>query len=226
MQQQKLSQVYQVGTYTITGTGDNKCPTSKKDVKIEQLDKVILNLLAVDIQNAITYNCDVANPTATITVDKTDIKGGIGNYNVEFIFTPTGGTAEAPILDSTFTTYNVLGGTVKIKVTDDQGCDSDIKTVTIPAFAPILPSDIQISHTPTCEVGKQSITVKLDNLDPTIITPIKVEIEKPDGTIISQETPRALANTTGTVFNNLPVGIYTVSIKNPSNRMCYNSAIV
>ncbi|MCD8454180.1 T9SS type B sorting domain-containing protein [Tenacibaculum finnmarkense genomovar ulcerans] len=204
-----------VGTYTITGTGDNKCPTSKKDVKIEQLDKVILNLLAVDIQNAITYNCDVANPAATITVDKTDIKGGTGNYNVEFIFTPTGGTAEAPILDSTFTTYNVLGGTVKIKVTDDQGCDSDIKTVTIPAFAPILPSDIQISHTPTCEVGKQSITVKLDNLDPTIITPIKVEIEKPDGTIISQETPRALANTTGTVFNNLPVGIYTVSIKNP-----------
>ncbi|MCD8402877.1 T9SS type B sorting domain-containing protein [Tenacibaculum finnmarkense] len=204
-----------VGTYTITGTGDNKCPTSKKDVKIEQLDKVILNLLAVDIQNAITYNCDVANPAATITVDKTDIKGGTGNYNVEFIFTPTGGTAEAPILDSTFTTYNVLGGTVKIKVTDDQGCDSDIKTVTIPAFAPILPSDIQISHTPTCEVGKQSITVKLDNLDPTIITPIKVEIEKPDGTITSKETPRALANTTGTVFNNLPVGIYTVSIKNP-----------
>ncbi|MCG8805327.1 T9SS type B sorting domain-containing protein [Tenacibaculum finnmarkense] len=203
-----------VGTYTITGTGDNKCPTSKKDVKIEQLDKVILNLLAVDIQNAITYNCDVANPAATITVDKTDIKGGTGNYNVEFIFTPTGGTAEAPILDSTFTTYNVLGGTVEIKVTDDQGCDSDIKTVTIPAFAPILPSDIQISHTPTCEVGKQSITVKLDNLDPTIITPIKVEIEKPDGTITSKETPRTLA-TTGTVFNNLPVGIYTVSIKNP-----------
>jgi len=204
-----------VGTYTITGTGDNKCPTSK-DVKIEQLDKVTIGANA--IQN-VTYNCDVANPKATITVDKNQISGGNGdvnkNYNVEFIFTPTGGTAEAPILNSTFTTDNVLGGTVKIKVTDDQGCDSDIKIVTIPAFAPILPSDIQISHTPTCEVDKQIITVKLNNLDPTIITKIIVEIKKPDGTIISKENPRALANTRGTVFNNLPVGIYTISIKNP-----------
>ncbi|MCG8828005.1 T9SS type B sorting domain-containing protein [Tenacibaculum dicentrarchi] len=203
------------GTYTITAKGDNECPTSK-DVKIEQLDKVTIGANA--IQN-VTYNCDVANPKATITVDKNQISGGNGdvnkNYNVEFIFTPTGGTAEAPILDSTFTTDNVLGGTVKIKVTDDQGCDSDIKIVTIPAFEPILPSDIQISHTPTCEVDKQSITVKLNNLDPTIITKIIVEIKKPDGSIISKETPRALANTRGTVFNNLPVGIYTISIKNP-----------
>ncbi|MCG8859095.1 T9SS type B sorting domain-containing protein [Tenacibaculum finnmarkense] len=212
------------GTYTITAKGDNECPTPK-DVKIEQLDKVILNLLAVDIQNAITYTCDVANPKATITVDENQISGGNGdvnkNYNVEFVYdsgTPTDNTDDVTQIASstfTFTTYNVLGGTVEIKVTDDQGCDSDIKTVTIPAFAPILPSDIQISHTPTCENEKQSITVKLDNLDTSIITNIKVEIEKPDGTIISQETPRALANTTGTVFNNLPVGIYTISIKNP-----------
>ncbi|MCG8207033.1 T9SS type B sorting domain-containing protein [Tenacibaculum finnmarkense] len=210
------------GTYTITGTGDNKCPTSKKDVKIKQLDKVTIGANAI---KDITYNCDVANPAATITVDKNEISGGNGdvnkNYNVEFVYdngTPTDNTDDVTQIASstfTFTTYNVLGGTVEIKVTDDQGCDSDIKTVTIPAFAPILPSDIQISHTPTCEVYKQSITVKLDNLDPTIITPIKVEIEKPDGTIISQETPRALANITGTVFSNLPVGIYTVSIKNP-----------
>ncbi len=200
-----------VGTYTITGTGDNECPTTKTR-EIKQLDKVTIGANA--IQN-VTYNCDVATPAAAITIDKTDIKGGTENYNVEFIFTPTGGTAEAPILDSTFTTDNVLGGTVKIKVTDDQGCDSDIKTVTIPAFASILPSDIQISHTPTCEVDKQSITVKLDNLDPRIITKIIVEIKKPDGTIISKETPRTLANTTGTVFNDLPVGIYTISIEDP-----------
>ncbi|WP_233898996.1 T9SS type B sorting domain-containing protein [Tenacibaculum piscium] len=209
-----------VGTYTITGTGDNKCPTSK-DVKIEQLDKVTIGANA--IQN-VTYTCDVANPKATITVDKTDIKGGNGdvnkNYNVEFVYdngTPTDNTDDVTQIASstfTFTTYNVLGGTVKIKVTDDQGCDSDIKIVTIPAFAPILPSDIQISHKPTCEVDKQ-IIVKLNNLDTSIITNIKVEIKKPDGTIISKETPRALANTTGTVFNNLPVGIYTISIKNP-----------
>ncbi|MCG8807819.1 T9SS type B sorting domain-containing protein [Tenacibaculum finnmarkense] len=212
------------GTYTITAKGDNECPTTKTR-EIEQLDKVILNLLAVDIQNEITYNCDVANPAATITVDENQISGGNGdvnkNYNVEFVYdsgTPTDNTDDVTQIASstfTFTTYNVLGGTVEIKVTDDQGCDSDIKTVTIPAFAPILPSDIQISHTPTCENEKQSITVKLDNLDTSIITNIKVEIEKPDGTIISQETPRALANTTGTVFNNLPVGIYTISIKNP-----------
>ncbi|MCG8812797.1 T9SS type B sorting domain-containing protein [Tenacibaculum finnmarkense] len=212
------------GTYTITAKGDNECPTPK-DVKIEQLDKVILNLLAVDIQNAITYTCDVANPKATITVDENQISGGNGdvnkNYNVEFVYdsgTPTDNTDDVTQIASstfTFTTDNVLGGIVEIKVTDDQGCDSDIKTVTIPAFAPILPSDIQISHTPTCENEKQSITVKLNNLDTSIITNIKVEIEKPDGTIISQETPRALANTTGTVFNNLPVGIYTISIKNP-----------
>ncbi|MCG8901532.1 T9SS type B sorting domain-containing protein [Tenacibaculum finnmarkense] len=213
----KTFSALKLGTYIIKGTGDNGCSVTSKDVTIEQLDKVILNLLAVDIQNAITYNCDVANPTATITVDKTDIKGGTGNYNVEFVYdngTPTDNTDDVTQIDSstfTFTTTNVLGGIVEIKVTDDQGCDSDIKTVTIPAFAAILPSDIQISHTPTCEVGKQSITVKLDNLDPTIITPIKVEIEKPDGTIIS----KALANITGTVFNNLPVGIYTISIEDP-----------
>ncbi|WCC46088.1 T9SS type B sorting domain-containing protein [Tenacibaculum finnmarkense] len=211
------------GTYTITAKGDNECPTPK-DVKIEQLDKVILNLLAVDIQNTITYTCDVANPKATITVDENQISGGNGdvnkNYNVEFVYdsgTPTDNTDDVTQIASstfTFTTYNVLGGTVEIKVTDDQGCDSDIKTVTIPAFAAILPSDIQISHTPTCEVDKQSITVKLNNLDPRIITKIIVEIKKPDGTIISQETPRTLA-TTGTVFNNLPVGIYTISIEDP-----------
>ncbi|MBE7652622.1 T9SS type B sorting domain-containing protein [Tenacibaculum finnmarkense] len=209
------------GTYTITGTGDNKCPTSKKDVKIEKLDKVTIGANA--IQN-VTYNCDVANPKATITVDENEISGGNGdvnkNYNVEFVYdsgTPTDNTDDVTQIASstfTFTTYNVLGGIVEIKVTDDQGCDSDIKTVTIPAFAPILPSDIQISHTPICE-DKQSITVKLDNLDPTIITNIKVEIKKPDGTITSKETPRALANTTGTVFNNLPVGIYTISIEDP-----------
>ncbi|MCG8236385.1 T9SS type B sorting domain-containing protein [Tenacibaculum finnmarkense] len=209
------------GTYTITAKGDNKCPTTKTR-EIEQLDKVTIGANA--IQN-VTYICDVANPAATITVDKNQISGGNGdvnkNYNVEFVYdsgTPTDNTDDVTQIASstfTFTTYNVLGGTVEIKVTDDQGCDSDIKTVTIPAFAPILPSDIQISHTPTCENEKQSITVKLDNLDPTIITNIKVEIKKPDGTITSKETPRALANTTGTVFNNLPVGIYTISIKNP-----------
>ncbi|MCD8432566.1 T9SS type B sorting domain-containing protein [Tenacibaculum finnmarkense genomovar ulcerans] len=209
------------GTYTITAKGDNKCPTTKTR-EIEQLDKVTIGANA--IQN-VTYNCDVANPKATITVDENQISGGNGdvnkNYNVEFVYdsgTPTDNTDDVTQIASstfTFTTYNVLGGTVEIKVTDYQGCDSDIKTVTIPAFAPILPSDIQISHTPTCENEKQSITVKLNNLDTSIITNIKVEIEKPDGTIISQETPRALANTTGTVFNNLPVGIYTISIKNP-----------
>ncbi|MBE7633830.1 T9SS type B sorting domain-containing protein [Tenacibaculum finnmarkense genomovar ulcerans] len=208
------------GTYTITAKGDNKCPTTKTR-EIEQLDKVTIGANA--IQN-VTYNCDVANPKATITVDENQISGGNGdvnkNYNVEFVYdsgTPTDNTDDVTQIASstfTFTTYNVLGGTVEIKVTDDQGCDSDIKTVTIPAFAPILPSDIQISHTPTCENEKQSITVKLDNLDPRIITKIIVEIKKPDGTIISQETPRTLA-TTGTVFNNLPVGIYTISIKNP-----------
>ncbi|MCG8795454.1 T9SS type B sorting domain-containing protein [Tenacibaculum finnmarkense] len=208
------------GTYTITAKGDNECPTTKTR-EIEQLDKVTIGANA--IQN-VTYICDVANPAATITVDKNQISGGNGdvnkNYNVEFVYdsgTPTDNTDDVTQIASstfTFTTYNVLGGTVEIKVTDDQGCDSDIKTVTIPAFAPILPSDIQISHTPTCEVDKQSITVKLNNLDPTIITKIIVEIKKPDGTIISKETPRTLA-TTGTVFNNLPVGIYTISIEDP-----------
>ncbi|MBE7685684.1 T9SS type B sorting domain-containing protein [Tenacibaculum piscium] len=203
-----------VGTYTITGTGDNKCPTSK-DVKIEQLDKVTIGANA--IQN-VTYICDVANPKATITVDKTDIKGGNGdvnkNYNVEFIFTPTGGASEAPILDSTFTTDNVLGGTVEIKVTDDQGCDSDIKTVTIPAFAPILPSDIQISHTPTCEVEKQSVTVKLDNLDASIAPVIFIEITKLDGSILSKKLPRP-QDGSGVVFDKLPLGDYEVSITHP-----------
>ncbi|MBE7630297.1 T9SS type B sorting domain-containing protein [Tenacibaculum piscium] len=203
-----------VGTYTITGTGDNKCPTSK-DVKIEQLDKVTIGANA--IQN-VTYICDVANPKATITVDKTDIKGGNGdvnkNYNVEFIFTPTGGASEAPILDSTFTTDNVLGGTVEIKVTDDQGCDSDIKTVTIPAFTPILPSDIQISHTPTCEVEKQSVTVKLDNLDASIAPVIFIEITKLDGSILSKKLPRP-QDGSGVVFDKLPLGDYEVSITHP-----------
>ncbi|WP_233881761.1 SprB repeat-containing protein, partial [Tenacibaculum piscium] len=203
-----------VGTYTITGTGDNKCPTSK-DVKIEQLDKVTIGANA--IQN-VTYICDVANPKATITVDKTDIKGGNGdvnkNYNVEFIFTPTGGASEAPILDSTFTTDNVLGGTVEIKVTDDQGCDSDIKTVTIPAFTPILPSDIQISHTPTCEFDKQSVTVKLDNLDASIAPVIFIEITKLDGSILSKKLPRP-QDGSGVVFDKLPLGDYEVSITHP-----------
>ncbi|MCD8410058.1 T9SS type B sorting domain-containing protein [Tenacibaculum finnmarkense] len=206
------------GTYTITGKGDNDCPATQ-NVTIGELDKVTIGANAI---KDITYDCDLNK--ATITVDKNEISGGNGdvnkNYNVEFVYdsgTPTDNTDDVTQIASstfTFTTYNVLGGTVEIKVTDDQGCDSDIKTVTIPAFAPILPSDIQISHTPTCENEKQSITVKLDNLDPRIITKIIVEIKKPDGTIISQETPRTLA-TTGTVFNNLPVGIYTISIEDP-----------
>ncbi|WP_233900306.1 T9SS type B sorting domain-containing protein [Tenacibaculum piscium] len=203
------------GDYKIKGTGGNGCSVTSKDVKIEQLDKVTIGANA--IQN-VTYICDVANPKATITVDKTDIKGGNGdvnkNYNVEFIFTPTGGASEAPILDSTFTTDNVLGGTVEIKVTDDQGCDSDIKTVTIPAFAPILPSDIQISHTPTCEVDKQSVTVKLDNLDASIAPVIFIEITKLDGSILSKKLPRP-QDGSGVVFDKLPLGDYEVSITHP-----------
>ncbi|WP_233901005.1 T9SS type B sorting domain-containing protein [Tenacibaculum piscium] len=210
-----------VGTYTITGTGDNKCPTSKKDVKIEQLDKVTIGANA--IQN-VTYTCDVANPKATITVDKTDIKGGNGdvnkNYNVEFVYdngTPTDNTDDVTQIASstfTFTTYNVLGGTVEIKVTDDQGCDSDTKTVTIPAFTPILPSDIQISHTPTCEFEKQSVTVKLDNLDASIAPVIFIEITKLDGSILSKKLPRP-QDGSGVVFDKLPLGDYEVSITHP-----------
>ncbi|WP_233897184.1 T9SS type B sorting domain-containing protein [Tenacibaculum piscium] len=209
-----------VGTYTITGTGDNKCPTSK-DVKIEQLDKVTIGANA--IQN-VTYTCDVANPTATITVDKNQISGGNGdvnkNYNVEFVYdngTPTDNTDDVTQIASstfTFTTYNVLGGTVEIKVTDDQGCDSDIKTVTIPAFTPILPSDIQISHTPTCEFDKQSVTVKLDNLDASIAPVIFIEITKLDGSILSKKLPRP-QDGSGVVFDKLPLGDYEVSITHP-----------
>ncbi|MCD8399951.1 T9SS type B sorting domain-containing protein [Tenacibaculum finnmarkense] len=219
------------GTYTITAKGDNECPTPK-DVKIEQLDKVTIGANA--IQN-VTYICDVANPAATITVDKNQISGGNGdvnkNYNVEFVYdsgTPTDNTDDVTQIASstfTFTTYNVLGGTVEIKVTDDQGCDSDIKTVTIPAFAPILPSDIQISHTPTCEVDKQSITVKLDNLDVSIKAqasvqnPIKVEIKKADGTGTAS-LQEITATPFEVTFNDLQVGEYEISVTHPITKNC------
>ncbi|WP_233884933.1 T9SS type B sorting domain-containing protein [Tenacibaculum piscium] len=209
------------GDYTIKGTGGNGCSVTSKYVKIEQLDKVTIGANA--IQN-VTYTCDVANPKATITVDKTDIKGGNGdvnkNYNVEFVYdngTPTDNTDDVTQIASstfTFTTYNVLGGTVEIKVTDDQGCDSDTKTVTIPAFTPILPSDIQISHTPTCEVDKQSVTVKLDNLDASIAPVIFIEITKLDGSILSKKSPRP-QDGSELVFDKLPLGDYEVSITHP-----------
>ncbi|MCG8775848.1 hypothetical protein, partial [Tenacibaculum finnmarkense] len=219
------------GTYTITAKGDNKCPTTKTR-EIEQLDKVTIGANA--IQN-VTYNCDVANPKATITVDENQISGGNGdvnkNYNVEFVYdsgTPTDNTDDVTQIASstfTFTTYNVLGGTVEIKVTDDQGCDSDIKTVTIPAFAPILPSDIQISHTPTCEVDKQSITVKLDNLDVSIKAqasvqnPIKVEIKKADGTGTAS-LQEITATPFEVTFNDLQVGEYEISVTHPITKNC------
>ncbi|MCD8422668.1 T9SS type B sorting domain-containing protein [Tenacibaculum finnmarkense genomovar ulcerans] len=220
-----------VGTYTITAKGDNECPTTKTR-EIEQLDKVTIGANA--IQN-VTYNCDVANPKATITVDENQISGGNGdvnkNYNVEFVYdsgTPTDNTDDVTQIASstfTFTTYNVLGGTVEIKVTDDQGCDSDIKTVTIPAFAPILPSDIQISHTPTCEVDKQSITVKLDNLDVSIKAqasvqnPIKVEIKKADGTGTAS-LQEITATPFEVTFNDLQVGEYEISVTHPITKNC------
>ncbi|MBE7690325.1 T9SS type B sorting domain-containing protein [Tenacibaculum piscium] len=202
------------GTYTITAKGDNDCPATQ-NVTIGELDKVTIGANAI---KDITYDCDLNK--ATITVDKNEISGGNGdvnkNYNVEFIFTPTGGIAGNPIFSNNFEfiTSNTKGGKLEIIVSDEKGCASVTKEIKIPAFVPIAKDNIKITHTPTCENEKQSITVKLENLDASIITPIKVEIKKADGT----GTP-SLQNITGTpfevTFDDLKVGKYEVSVTHP-----------
>ncbi|MCG8184024.1 T9SS type B sorting domain-containing protein [Tenacibaculum piscium] len=207
------------GTYTITAKGDNECPATQ-NVTIGELDKVTIGANAI---KDITYDCDLNK--ATITVDKNEISGGNGdvnkNYNVEFIFTPTNGIAGNPRFSNNFEfiTSNTKGGKLEIIVSDEKGCASVTKEIKIPAFVPIAENNIKITNTPTCENEKQSITVKLENLDASIITPIKVEIKKADGT----GTP-SLQEITATpfevTFNDLSVGKYEVSVTHPITKNC------
>ncbi|MCG8753221.1 hypothetical protein G1K86_13555, partial [Tenacibaculum finnmarkense] len=128
------------GKYIVTGTGTNDCTFIHAEIEIKQTDEVKIGANAI---KDIEYSCSPEIPMATIKVDKNELSGGSGNYNVAFVYdngTPLDNTddvTQAVPNVFKFTTTNTSGGKVKIIVSDDQGCSSTEEEVTIPAFAPI-----------------------------------------------------------------------------------------
>ncbi|WCC43872.1 hypothetical protein PJW08_08495 [Tenacibaculum finnmarkense] len=125
------------GKYIVTGTGTNDCTFVHAEIEIKQTPKVTI---ATDAIKDIEYSCSPEIPMATIKVDKNELSGGSGNYNVAFVYdngTPadtTDDVTQAASSNFKFTTTNTSGGKVKIIVSDDQGCSSASVTKTIPSF--------------------------------------------------------------------------------------------
>ncbi|MCG8753027.1 hypothetical protein G1K86_12570, partial [Tenacibaculum finnmarkense] len=199
-------------TYTVTGKGTNSCTTEIKDIIITEFKAIIVPTPTVVNGGITQFACTAGNTrnSAIVKVNKLPKFGGSGTYTkAEFVFTPNGGGAvETPPASSSFefTTDNVLGGTVDITVYDDKGCSGTTRAI-IAAFTPIADL-LATQKTPITCSANESIEVTFTGT----ATEIKVEQIPTIGTGYTQ-TP-ATASASGTIFTGLPVGKYTITIKN------------
>ncbi|CAM1341343.1 T9SS type B sorting domain-containing protein [Tenacibaculum aestuarii] len=198
-------------SYIVTATGTNDC-TTDIPVTINQNDEI-------NVANAINvtqFACTTGNITnnATITVDKSAIIGGTGNYTrAIFVYdnnTP-GNTSDDVTQDGgsfNFSVSNVAGGSVEVTVFDSSGC-SDTETVIINPFIAMTDATINVTKAIDCATG-EDITVK-----------VNPDIAGAQYTITGVNTgtyPTVIVATPGdvAVFTDLPADNYTIAILNPA----------
>lgn len=192
------------GTYTITAQGTNGCRTV--------VPVTVRGNPVIDISSAITtsqFNCTSGNVTnsATISIDKTAITGGTGNY-VRAEFLDSSGAVVQNGNNFNYIVTNEAGGTYTVRVYDDNNNCFDSEDVVINPFVKMIDATINVTKAIDCATG-EDITVK--------VTPDVVNAEY---TITGENTgyTTTVIPTSATdvaVFTNLATDNYTIQILNP-----------
>ncbi|WBX72608.1 T9SS type B sorting domain-containing protein [Tenacibaculum pacificus] len=194
--------------YIVTATGINIC-TADVPVTIKE-NNIVDPSAAISVTEFACSTGTNKTNNAIVIIDKSSILGGSGTYtSVEFVFTPTGGTAETPIVSNSFVfnTDNISGGIVTITVSDDKGC-SGTTTATIAALDGLTNPNISLDKAITCTTG-EDITVTFDTVS-GISADIKIE------GINGNSYAAVTQNGTSGDFDNLPTGDYQITIVHPT----------
>ncbi|WP_440880716.1 lectin-like domain-containing protein [Tenacibaculum sp. C7A-26P2] len=202
------------GQYTITGTSTvNGCSTTSPIIEIKELDPIEVVTSINDAFPVTEFGCTSGNimNQAVITAIPSELKGGSGIYNYNFVYTPNSGTQETLDLPNgttplQFTTMNVSGGPVVITVTDSEGCTGVFNTQILP-FNEISNVRADIDKLIDCNTG-DNITILYD-VTPSGATPnVEFSVTGINGTSfakLTQSTPS---------FTNLPTGTYEIEVHN------------
>jgi len=154
------------GTYTITATGVNSCPTSVSGILIEEP-----NPLVVPAPASVAFTCATGNNTDNPTITIVGITGGAldtGGSIVRYEFIRNGSSVQDGA-NNTYTETNILGGNYVINVYDSNGCIGTTNT-TIAPFDALLTASASITNPISCDPtpdGEITITATSTNNDAT-----------------------------------------------------------
>lgn len=193
------------GDYTVRVVSGRGC----KDTKFFRvLEPAIITL---DAPLVSPYGCTTLNKSnyATVTIDKTKILGGSGNY-IRFQFIKTSNANEI-VYDGTSNVYtetDFLGGKYIVNVYDDKGCMATSTEVEIFPFIDMDKIDVAITPITCIKNEDIAVTVK-DSKGVTFTVPLEYKLDGINGTIFTE------TNTDG-LFSDLPIGQYLISVRNPA----------
>jgi len=193
------------GDYTVVVVSGRGCTTSLRYVVTEP------GLITVDPPVVSPYGCTTNNTTnyATVTIDKTSIKGGSGSYEYFQFIRDRNGVVEIVYEGSSnvYTETDFLGGKYTVNVFDNKGCmGTSLEREVLPFTAM---DKIDVAITPiTCAVN-ESIVVTVKAFDGSLITPLEYTLTGVNGTVFNEK------NTNGS-FTGLAIGHYLISVRNPA----------
>lgn len=193
------------GDYTVRVVSGRGC----RDTKFFRvLEPAIISLAPPVVSQ---YGCLTDNKTnyATVTIDKTTITGGSGNYTrFQFVKTSNANEIVYEGTSNVYTESDFLGGKYIVNVFDDKGCMATSTEVEIFPFTSMEKIDVVIKPI-TCATNEDiTVTVK-DFNDATFTIPLEYKLDGVNGTVFTE------TNTVG-LFTNLPIGHYLITVRNPA----------
>ena len=193
------------GDYTVRVVSGRGC----KDTKFFRvLEPAIITVQAPIVS---PYGCTTLNKSnyATVTIDKTTITGGSGNYTkFQFIKTSNANEIVYEGTSNIYTETDFLGGKYIVNVFDDKGCMATSTEVEIFPFTDMDKIDVAITPI-TCITNEDiAVTVK-DSKGITFTVPLEYKLDGLNGTVFTE------TNTDG-LFTNLPIGQYLITVRNPA----------
>ncbi|WGH75883.1 T9SS type B sorting domain-containing protein [Tenacibaculum tangerinum] len=192
------------GVYTIEAEGINGCTTST-NVEIRGNDEIDIPDNAITVTQ---FACTEGNTTdvAVITVDRTAITGGTGNY-IRAVFLDAAGTVLQDDSNFTYISTDIAGGTYTINVYDENNDCFGTATATINPFTPMTDAEVNVTKAIDCATG-ENITVKvqpdLANITYTIT----------GSNTGYTDTQTVTLATDVAAFTGLPTDTYTIEISN------------
>ncbi|WP_405409981.1 T9SS type B sorting domain-containing protein [Maribacter sp. Asnod1-A12] len=189
------------GSYDVTATGPNNCPT----VKTVVVDENIAVAFTAPVPDQ--FGCATGNDgnNATITIDDSTFVGGSGTYNrFEFIDDATS-TVLQNSSSITYTHTDAAGGDIIVRVYDDEGCSAE-HIVTIAPYDTFGTASITVDRYLDCINSGENITVNATSA----YTSTTANLANYEFRIL----PSATYQTGNNVFTNLAIGTYTIGIRN------------